>query len=210
MTGIERIEGAFSGNESIKLMAHAVVGYPDMETSERILAAMVEAGADGLDLDTVGAAGDADFLATAQDEIDRIDRLLTNMLMLSKPADVVVVSAGGRPDSASFQLARHSGAVCRIVHLHDPTFDKADFFTLGIVLAEAARRLGARVVFTGEHSDSEGQGMVPAALAHHLRAPLFARVADVQLPETGDEVLRLTVRSGGRLAAVKTSTANQN
>jgi electron transfer flavoprotein alpha/beta subunit len=44
--------------------------------------------------------------------------------------------------------------------------------------------------------------MVPAALAHHLRAPLFARVADVQLPETGDEVLRLTVRSGGRLCRV--------
>jgi PAS domain S-box-containing protein len=31
-----------------------------------------------------------DFLATAQDEIDRIDRLLDNMLMLSKPADAVV------------------------------------------------------------------------------------------------------------------------
>ena len=31
-----------------------------------------------------------DFLATAQDEIDRIDRLLSNMLMLSKPADAVV------------------------------------------------------------------------------------------------------------------------
>jgi PAS domain S-box-containing protein len=31
-----------------------------------------------------------DFLATAQDEIDRIDRLLGNMLMLSKPADAVV------------------------------------------------------------------------------------------------------------------------
>jgi len=31
-----------------------------------------------------------DFLAMAQDEIDRIDRLLGNMLMLSKPADAVV------------------------------------------------------------------------------------------------------------------------
>jgi len=31
-----------------------------------------------------------DFLATAQDEIERIGRLLDNMLMLSKPADVVV------------------------------------------------------------------------------------------------------------------------
>jgi PAS domain S-box-containing protein len=31
-----------------------------------------------------------DFLRTAQDEIDRIDRLLADMLMLSKPADAVV------------------------------------------------------------------------------------------------------------------------
>ena len=44
--------------------------------------------------------------------------------------------------------------------------------------------------------------MVPAALAHHLRAPLFARVADVRLPETGDDVLRLTIRSSGRLCRV--------
>jgi electron transfer flavoprotein beta subunit len=121
---------------------------------------------------------------------------------LGEKADVVVVSAGGAADSASFQLARQTGTVRRIVHLDDPTFDKADYFTLGMILAEAARHLGAHVVFTGEHSDGEGQGMVPAALAHHLRAPLFARVADVHLPDTGDEVLRLTVRSSGRLCKV--------
>lgn len=121
---------------------------------------------------------------------------------LGEKADVVVVSAGGAADNASFQWARQSGSIRRIVHLDDPSFDKADFFTLGMILAEAARHLGARVVFTGEHSDSEGQGMVPAALAHHLRAPLFARVADVRLPETGDPVLRLTIRSSGRLCRV--------
>jgi electron transfer flavoprotein beta subunit len=121
---------------------------------------------------------------------------------LGKLAEVVVVSAGGASDSASFQLARQRGTVRRIVHLDDPTFDKADFFTLGMILAEAARQLGACVVLTGEHSDNEGQGLVPAALAHHLRAPLFARVADVQLPGSGEDVLHLTVRSGGRLCRV--------
>jgi electron transfer flavoprotein beta subunit len=121
---------------------------------------------------------------------------------LGQKAEVVVVSAGGASDSASFQLARQRGTVRRIVHLDDPTFDKADFFTLGMILAEAARQIGARVVLTGEHSDGEGQGLVPAALAHHLRAPLFARVADLQLPGSGENVLYLTVRSGGRLCRV--------
>jgi tryptophan synthase alpha chain len=46
MTGIDRITRAFEGAEGIRLMAHAVVGYPDMSASERILAAMSAAGAD--------------------------------------------------------------------------------------------------------------------------------------------------------------------
>jgi tryptophan synthase alpha chain len=46
MTGIERISRAFEGTRGIKLMAHAVVGYPDMAFSERILAAMAASGAD--------------------------------------------------------------------------------------------------------------------------------------------------------------------
>jgi electron transfer flavoprotein beta subunit len=121
---------------------------------------------------------------------------------LGERAEVVVVSAGGTADSASFQLARQYAAVRRIVHLNNPTLNKADFVTLGMILAETARQLGARVIFTGEHSDGEGQGMVPAALAHHLRTPLFARVAHVQLPARDNEALRLTVHSGGRLCTV--------
>jgi tryptophan synthase alpha chain len=46
MTGIDRITRAFEAREGIKLMAHAVTGYPDMEASARILAAMAGAGAD--------------------------------------------------------------------------------------------------------------------------------------------------------------------
>ena len=46
MTGIDRIARAFDGGAGIKLMAHAVVGYPDMGASERILAAMARSGAD--------------------------------------------------------------------------------------------------------------------------------------------------------------------
>jgi electron transfer flavoprotein beta subunit len=116
---------------------------------------------------------------------------------------VVVLSVGGESAGPSFELARRSAAVRRIVHLQDPTFKKAGFFTLGMVLAEAARHLEARVILAGQHSDGEGQGMVPAALAHHLRAPLFARVEAVQLPANENEVLYLSLRSGGRLCKVE-------
>ncbi len=46
MTGIERIARRFGSDDGIKLMAHAVCGYPDMAASARILAAMVAKGAD--------------------------------------------------------------------------------------------------------------------------------------------------------------------
>jgi electron transfer flavoprotein beta subunit len=121
---------------------------------------------------------------------------------LGDKAEVAVLSAGGTPDSASFELARQTTAVRRIIHLQDPALSKPDSLTLGMALAEAARYLEARLVVAGEHSDTEGQGMVPAALAHHLRAPLFARVqaASLTTPENG--VVHLTVRSGGRLCKV--------
>lgn len=52
MTGIDRLTRVFAAGASasdghrIRLMAHAVCGYPDMAASKRILASMVAAGAD--------------------------------------------------------------------------------------------------------------------------------------------------------------------
>jgi electron transfer flavoprotein alpha/beta subunit len=117
---------------------------------------------------------------------------------MGNKAEIVVLSAGGAPDSTSIELARQTSAVGRVIHLQDSALKDPDFLTLGMVLAEAARHLEARVVIAGEHSDGEGQGMVPAALAHHLQAPLFARVQAAALPATDDGVLLMTVRSGGR------------
>lgn len=121
---------------------------------------------------------------------------------LGDKADVVVLSAGGPPDSASFELARQTSAVRRIIHLQDSALSRPDFLTLGMVLADAARYLEAGVVVAGEHSDGEGQGMVPAALAHHLQAPLFARVQAAWLTAAKDGLLHMTVHSGGRLCQV--------
>ena len=46
MTGIERIKRAFESDARIKIMAHAVCGYPDKAASARILASMASSGAD--------------------------------------------------------------------------------------------------------------------------------------------------------------------
>ncbi len=45
MTGIERTKRVFE-SDGIKLMAHAVCGYPDMASSARIFAAMITSGVD--------------------------------------------------------------------------------------------------------------------------------------------------------------------
>jgi tryptophan synthase alpha chain len=49
MTGIDRIRRAFEARAGMKIMAHAVCGYPSMEASARIFGAMVAAGADILE-----------------------------------------------------------------------------------------------------------------------------------------------------------------
>jgi electron transfer flavoprotein beta subunit len=121
---------------------------------------------------------------------------------LGDQAEIVVLSAGGAPNNASLELARQAEGVRRIVHLQDPALSKPDFLTLGVVLAEAARHLEACVVFAGEYSEGEGLGMVPAALAHHLGAPFFARVQSVAFPPTEGSGLLMTIRSGGRLCRV--------
>ena len=45
MRGIERIAGAFAEGGDIRLMTHAVCGYPDMAGSAAILASMADSGA---------------------------------------------------------------------------------------------------------------------------------------------------------------------
>jgi len=45
MSGIERIEGVFSGAPGLRLMTHAVAGFPDLEGSRAIMAAMAAGGA---------------------------------------------------------------------------------------------------------------------------------------------------------------------
>jgi electron transfer flavoprotein alpha/beta subunit len=116
-------------------------------------------------------------------------------------AQVVALVAGGRALTPTLDLARASAA--RVIHLDDPALDKADFFTTGMVLAEAARHLGAGVILAGQHSDQEGQGLVPAVLAHHLHAPSFARVLGLGWPASSPDTVELTLRAGGRICRIE-------
>ncbi len=51
VTGIDRIRQIFQENTTgLRCMTHAVGGWPDMETSEAILCAMIDAGADILEI----------------------------------------------------------------------------------------------------------------------------------------------------------------
>lgn len=115
----------------------------------------------------------------------------------------VAVSVGGPGTSESllWLLARRSFQ--RVIHLGDSSIEKADYMTLGTVLAEVARHVCASVVIAGEHSDGEGQGLVPAALAHHLHAPLISRVHDLRLCPSDPARLEVTTRAGGRLCTIE-------
>jgi electron transfer flavoprotein alpha/beta subunit len=120
---------------------------------------------------------------------------------LCPDARLIAVSAGGPADSDSLELARSTAAVSRVVHVADAALEHGDFMTMGMVLAEAARHLEAGLVVTGERSDEEGQGLVPAALAHHLHAHLLARVLAVRPAQQADTV-EVVVRSGGQRLTV--------
>ena len=115
----------------------------------------------------------------------------------------VAVCAGGPADSESLVWMLQRRSFQRIIHVDDSSLEKADFMTLGMVLAEVTRHLGASVVIAGEHSDVEGQGLVSAALAHHLRAPLISRVQDLRVSPSDAERLEITTRAGGRLCTLE-------
>jgi electron transfer flavoprotein beta subunit len=120
---------------------------------------------------------------------------------LHEDAQLWVLSAGGEAARGALGTVRHRPYITRVIHLDDPALGDADFLTLGSVLAEAAHRLQVQLILAGERSDDEGQGLVPASVAHHLRAPLLARARALRLLAPGK--LEVTLRSGGTLCTVE-------
>ena len=124
---------------------------------------------------------------------------------MGERVQVIVISAGGETRNESCEMASRTERVRRVVHLRDQALDETDFLSMGRVLAEAARHLEARVILLGEHSDDEGEGLVPAALAHHWNAPLLACVREVQAPSGDEAPWEVTVRASGSLCKVRST-----
>jgi len=118
---------------------------------------------------------------------------------LGEDFHVTVLSAGPQPESGAVEESRRAGAK-RLVHVVDPALDTVDSFTLGMVLAAAARWLKADLVLAGAASDQEGRGLVPAALAHHLSASILSGVEDVAYDRAGaDEIIAVCCAGGQRM-----------
>lgn len=126
---------------------------------------------------------------------------------LADTVQTIAVVAGGPRDSESLTWAVARRTFQRVVHVDDGALGRPDHVTLGTVLAEVVRHLGAGLVIAGERSDDEGQGLVPAALAQHWHAPLIARVARARRAGRSAEAgeardLELVVRAGGKLCTL--------
>lgn len=117
-------------------------------------------------------------------------------------ARIFSLTVDGPKACESLAVARQHDAVERAYHLADPTLDKADFFTLGMVIAETARHLEARLILMGQLAHGEGQGLVPAAVAHHLRAPLIARIRAVRCSANAPDTVEVDTRANGRMVTV--------
>ena len=125
---------------------------------------------------------------------------------MGERVQVIAVSASGKAQNESCELARRTEGVGRVVQIVDKALCEADFLSVGRVLAEAARHLEASIVLVGEHSDDEGEGLVPAALAQHWHAPLLACVREVHLPSEAEAPWEIAVRASGHLCQVRSST----
>jgi electron transfer flavoprotein alpha/beta subunit len=107
---------------------------------------------------------------------------------------IIALAASPKPAPEALVAARRLGAD-RAVQLLDPGLDDTDIDALGRSLAYAVRILEGGVVLAGARSDGEGRGIVPAAIAHHLRVPYIAYVEELVV--SGKEA-KVLLRAGGR------------
>lgn len=115
------------------------------------------------------------------------------------PGSLTALSAGGPPDAPALQECLRAGAA-RAVFLRDAALESTDFHGLGRALAAAIRHLGgADLVLAGAVSESEGLGIVPAVIAHHLGVPFVAAAEEVAPDPNHAARVLATVRAGGRL-----------
>jgi len=122
---------------------------------------------------------------------------------LTGTVERIAVVVGGTCESETLRWALDRHTFSRILHIDEAALEKADHFTLGMVLAEVARQVGAGLVIAGETGEEEGQGLVPAALAQQWHAPLVARVREIRGGADGE--LEIVVPAGGKTCTVGAS-----
>jgi len=108
--------------------------------------------------------------------------------------DIVAIAAGPAGPAPALTEALRAG-VGRAIHVADAALDQAEFPALGLVLAAAARRVGASLILTGTSSDQEGRGVVPAAIAHSLPALFITGIEEAAAAAESRLIVRL--RAGG-------------
>jgi len=111
-----------------------------------------------------------------------------------QPALVTALAATDGSAAEALAEAQRLGAV-RTAQVVEVALESLDVGALGKTLSDALLHLQADLVLCGARSDGEGRGVVPAAIAHHWRAPYLPHVEELSV--SGGEALVL-VRSGGK------------
>jgi electron transfer flavoprotein alpha/beta subunit len=109
-------------------------------------------------------------------------------------AEVTALAVTDGTASQPLEEAQRLGAA-RAAQVIETSLESFDAGVLGKTLAQALVRLEADLVLCGDRSDAEGRGIVPAAIAHHWKAPYVPLVEALAIAGREATVL---VRSGGR------------
>jgi electron transfer flavoprotein beta subunit len=96
--------------------------------------------------------------------------------------DVVVVGAGPESASAGLRTCLAMGADSAIL-VSDPSFDKADSFIIGTVLARVIRTLNPDLILFGKHAIGVDNGQVPSIVAEQLDLPQASVVTKLDIQE---------------------------
>jgi electron transfer flavoprotein beta subunit len=113
---------------------------------------------------------------------------------LQPHATVTALAASDGSANEALEEAQRLGAF-RAAQVMESALESLDASALGRTLAAALLTLGADLVLCGARSDREGRGVVPAAVAHHWKAPYVPHVEELVV--AGGEAT-VVMRSGGR------------
>jgi electron transfer flavoprotein alpha/beta subunit len=119
------------------------------------------------------------------------------LVMAARLAPAATITALAATDGSAAEAlaeAQELGAF-RTAQVMEVALESLDVGALGKTLADALLHLQADLVLCGARSDAEGRGVVPAAVAHHWKAPYVSLVEELTVGK-GEAVV--VVRSNGK------------